>query len=112
MNDLLNIDLQTFHPGIEDWWIKLVEMLQNNWAVIVPNKEDGADIIFVSDTSGIFDRITYGSREEAEAALLRNGFSRYHEDDEIMNLIPYPNEPYTLQPHPNGRIYSSGRYWH
>ena len=111
MNNLFNIDLQAFHPGIEDWWIKLIEMLQNNWAVIVPNPKHGADIIFVSDGSGIFDRISYGSKEEAEAALLRNGFSRYYGEADIMKFIPYPRKPYTFWSHPNGRIYCTEKYW-
>ena len=50
MSDLVDIKSS-------DFWVKVVGMLQQNWAVIEPEKGGGARIHFISDTSGVFDEI-------------------------------------------------------
>jgi hypothetical protein len=94
-------------------WVKVIEMLQQNWALI-EDKPDSSivTIYFLSDTSGVFDTIDYPSREFAERALRINGFSEYLDPNENFTEFIYPPQsPYHWNEHPNGRIYSSGRYW-
>lgn len=95
----------------EDYWFKVVDFLQNNWAVIQPRGHDGCQIYFFSDTSGIFDSLNFVNQPEAEIALKRNGFKRYNEDSEAQQFIAKPRGPFEMRNHPNGPIYSSGRFW-
>jgi hypothetical protein len=92
------------------YWFKIVEFLQQNWALIDPT-ERGVIVYFFGDTSGVFDEISFNSQQEAEAALRRNGFRLYTEDAKVHEFIAAPNAPFTRRPHSNGPIYSSGRYW-
>ena len=95
----------------DDFWVKLVEMLQQNWALIEPAPSGGVCVYFISDTSGVFDEIAFPSEEEALSALQRNGFSRYADDQKLQSFLRPPSAPFHRHPHPNGPIYSSGRYW-
>jgi hypothetical protein len=47
-----------------DYWFKIVEYLQQNWALIDPY-DQGAIAWFVSDGSGVFDKIIFPSIDEA-----------------------------------------------
>jgi hypothetical protein len=93
-----------------DYWFKIVEMLQQNWALIDTDKS-GVTVWFFGDTSGVFDVMKFALLTEAEAALLRNGFRRYADDTKVQEFIAVPQPPFKRQPHPNGPIYSSGRFW-
>ena len=90
-----------------DYWFKIVEFLQQNWALVDPH-ERGAIAWFIGDTSGVFDQIVFSSPEEAFSALTRNGFRRLANDQTFLRA---PEPPFVRQPHPNGPIYSSGRFW-
>ncbi len=95
-----------------DYWIKVVGMLQQNWALVVEGPLKGVEVIyFLSDTSYVFDRIVLDSTTDARPSLLKNGFRRYDEDPRLLDLTSPPQPPFFEGPHPNGRIYSSGRYW-
>lgn len=97
-----------------DYWFKVVEMLQQNWALIDKTSIPcGCVVYFIHDLSGVFDRIQFSSEEEAFQALKRNGFARFSEDDgdEVKKFIAPPQPPFFKTQHPNGPIYSSGRYW-
>ena len=96
-----------------DHWFKVIEMLQQNWALIEPFA-DGTkvSIFFFGDTAGVFDRLILSTRQEAECALRRNGFRRYDEDIEAQKFLAKPSPPFRERPHANGPIYSSGRFWH
>lgn len=95
-----------------DYWFKIVGFLQQNWALI-DETPDGCVVFFVcfARTSGVFDRITFLSVEEAETALLRNGFARFAEDKKAQEFIVTPEPPFYEWAHPNGPIYSSKRFW-
>lgn len=93
-----------------DFWFKIVEFLQQNWGVI-EESDSGYTVYFFGDTAGVFDQIDFTSIQEAEAALRRNGFARYAEDKNVQDFIAKPKPPFHRRPHPNGPIYSSGRYW-
>lgn len=94
----------------KDPWFKIVEFLQQNWAVIVDRKNDVL-VAFYGDTCGVFDEIPFTTRDEAEQALRRNGFSKFMGDHEAQKFIGLPRGEFVERPHPNGRIYSSGRFW-
>ncbi len=93
-----------------DYWFKIVEFLQQNWALI-DRIDDGVVVWFFGDTSGVFDDMSFPSEVAAVEALERNGFRRYAEDPRAREFIGIPKPPFHRHPHPNGRISSSGRLW-
>lgn len=94
-----------------DYWVKVVGMLQQNWALIVPEQAGQVRVNFITDTSEIFDDLSFPSETDAIAALKRNGFVRYADDTEMQSFISTPQPPFRPGSHPNGKIYSSGRFW-
>jgi len=92
------------------YWVKIVSFLQQNWAAIddLPGSS-GVRIWFFSDASGVFDFIDYPSRDAARRALRINGFSVWTAQES--DFIGRPSPPFSWRSHPNGKIYSSGRYW-
>lgn len=58
-----------------DYWVKVIEMLQQNWALIDPEYEKGQVRIYF-----------------------------------FLDLVP-PAPPFYRDEHPNGPIYSSGKFW-
>ena len=95
----------------QDPWIKVVGMLQQNWAVIIERKDD-ALVVFYDDGCGVFDEISFPTYTKAKMSLLRNGFSKYFDDKELQEFIGLPYGEFKERSHPNGKIYSSGRFWH
>ena len=95
----------------DGFWVKIVEMLQQNWALIEQTPEGGVRVYFIADTSGVFDELSFSSSDDAIAALRRNGFKNFPDDEELQSVLRPPEPPFHRQPHPNGLIYSSGRYW-
>jgi hypothetical protein len=95
-----------------DFWFKIVEFLQQNWALIeLGYSADSCTIFFLNDDSGVFDRIQLDSVSEAKQSLQRNGFSKYSEATKAKEFISPPNAPYHISKHPNGKIYSLVKYW-
>ena len=94
----------------KDPWFKIVEFLQQNWAVVIARQDD-ALVVFYGDTCGVFDEMTYPTQDDAEQALKRNGFTKFMEDKRAQQFIGLPRGDFSDRPHPNGRIYSSGRFW-
>jgi hypothetical protein len=94
-----------------DFWVKVVEMLQQNWAVIEAEEAEAVRVHFISDTSGVFDEIAFPSASAAREALGHNGFRRFAEDSNLKSFLRPPSAPFRRTAHPNGRIYSSGRFW-
>jgi hypothetical protein len=94
-----------------DLWFKVVGMLQQNWALIDAAPEGGVVVWFVSDASGVFDQLRLPSENAARQALARNGFCRFADDAGAQQMLRRPEPPYFRSPHPNGPIYSSGRFW-
>ena len=93
-----------------DSWVKVVDMLQQNWALIKPEGSK-VTIYFLHDLGGVFDELTYSSLREAQAALRPNGFRRYDEDPSFAMMCARPEPPFRRAQHANGPIYSSGRFW-
>lgn len=95
-----------------DFWFKIVGMLQQNWAVIEPCTSGvGYDVIFIQDASGVFDQISFESATTAQHTLVRNGFKQFADDKAAQKLLTPPSPPYMRKKHPNGPIYSSGKFW-
>lgn len=95
-----------------DYWVKIVEMLQQNWALIDSEGDESVRVFFFHDLSGVFDEMTFQTREEACMQLRWNGFERLIDNKELREFFRYPPEPpFWRAEHPNGRIYSSGRFW-
>ncbi len=88
--------------------MKVVDMLQHNWAAI-DACEEGVRVWFIDDASGVFDCVNFKSQVEAERALRRNGFEPRRLDPRLRAIAPQP--PFKFSSHPNGKIYSSGRFW-
>ncbi len=68
-------------------------------------------VFFVSDASGVFDSLDFESRNHAEIALLHNGFARLANGGTARDFLRSPVPPFIWRDHPNGRIYSAGRFW-
>jgi hypothetical protein len=111
----------------EDWWVKVLGMLQHNWALIETHK-DSVTVYFFHDegiTRGflkgytlkqlrnrcaIIDSLEFKYIDEAKIALTRNSFDRLREN---------PGSWDGLQPHGNfydarsgeEGIYSKSGYW-
>ena len=94
-----------------EYWFKIVEFLQQNWALVDLQRDSSATIFFINDASGVFDRLYYSSMADAQKALRFNGFKPFSEDDETLSFIAEPKAPFHETSHPNGPIYSSGRFW-
>ena len=96
-----------------DYWVKVVGMLEQNWALIETGDAACPDarVFFIGDTSGVFDEMSFRSSDDATRALRRNGFTRYADDRALQSFVVPPDPPFERSRHPNGAIYSSGRYW-
>ena len=100
------------HPISGDHlWVKVVEMLQQNWATIEPDASGGVRVYFISDTGGVFDAMAFASEAEAIAGLTRNGFRRFADAPDLQSFLRPPEPPFQAGSHPSGPIYSSGRFW-
>jgi hypothetical protein len=94
-----------------DPWFKIVDMLQHNWAVLL-NQDESTLAVFYGDDRGVFDQIAFDDTQLAETALRRNGFAKYIHDPKAQKFISLPEGKFRERLHPNGFIYSSGRFWH
>jgi len=94
-----------------DFWVKVVEMLQQNWALIDIEAVGSVRVFFINDTSGLFDEMEFPSVDAAERALERNGFRRFAASADLQSFLHTPSAPFQRTAHPNGPIYSSGRFW-
>ena len=91
-------------------WFKIVDFLQQNWCVLLP-KGNSVLAVFYGDTCGVFDEMEFSSWEDAKAALTRNGFSRFLDHPEAQDMFSLHRGDIHEAQHPNGRIYSSGKFW-
>jgi|GEM_PF-736490 len=97
----------------DELWFKIVDFLQQNWALIDESSSgNGCTVFFFHDMSGVFDRLSFSSVAKAEQALRRNGFARFAKDKKAQKFINIPDRPLHEDSHPNGPIYSSGKFWH
>ena len=108
------------------WWVKPIEMLCHNWALIGPDKNGCVTVYFFHDAAPtdpihtaarwvrVIDSLQFSSETGAIEALKLNGFMEVERSRER-----YPELDWGLQPigrycypHPEAKgIYSSGQYW-
>ena len=60
-----------------DFWVKVVEKFQQDWALIATDEAEAVHMYFISDKSGVFHEMLFSSANEAREALVRNGFRRF-----------------------------------
>ena len=94
-----------------DYWFKIVEFLQQNWALIDVNPDETATVHFVDDASRVFDLMQFDTVELAERGLRRNGFNRFADDKKAQEFIGPPDPPFFNKPICRKPIYSSGTFW-
>ena len=100
----VTVEIDTTDP-----WIKVIEMLQENWAFISTGSGSGCVVYFVSEDSDVFDEMHFGSLASAEQALHRNGFDRFREVEPAQGIIFPPEGPFVRTD--DRKIYSSGEFW-
>jgi len=93
------------------YWFKIVEFLQTNWALIEELADGRAIAWFVNDNSGVFDAMMFESLEAAVEGLMTNSFDFLSANPEGGKFLVPPPTPFKRDPHPNGRIYSDGKFW-
>ena len=99
-------------PNIDDWYVKLVEMLQQNWAII--KLGETTQIIFVNDPGDVFDIIEVKDQETAHDKLMQNGFDKFSSPSRkrYRPLEEFLTPPFKVVDTGERRnIYSSGKYW-
>ena len=113
-----DVDRAWSRPFNLQWFYGREQLFGIGWIGIdvIVDKGDSALIVFYGDTRGVFDEIDFESVDNATDALIRNGFRKYLLDAEVQEFIGLPESPsrdgkFYEQKHPNGRIYSSGRFW-
>lgn len=110
--EVMTMSDQVIEIQARDYWFKIIEMVQQNWALIEPSQSGINCIVhFIGDASGVFDQIEFSEISEAERQLRINGFAKYDDDKEAKQFIAPPLPPFHRSSHPNGAIYSSGRFW-
>jgi hypothetical protein len=77
-------------PLVEDFWFKVVDFLQTNWAIVERVKE-GISVIFIQDASGVFDQLNLIDRHEAERQLRLNGFRHFVEEQRAQEFLKPPS---------------------
>ena len=53
-----------------DYWVKVVEFLQQNWALVDEDADGRARIFFINDASGIFDELVCGILSESRSSIV------------------------------------------
>jgi hypothetical protein len=110
--EVMSMSDETIEINASDFWFKVVETLQQNWALIEPSRSGKSCIVyFIGDTSGVFDHIEFVDITEAERQLRIKGFAKYEDNEEAKQFIVPPRPPFQRSSHSNDAIYSSGRYW-
>lgn len=92
------------------WWVKVVGMLQQNWALPISD-DSSTTVLFVDDAGGVFDRLSFADEPSMVDALRLNGFEDFSSSERLQEFLHPPALPLSERAHPNGPIYSSGRFW-
>ena len=116
-----------FEIQSREWWIKVLGMLQHNWALIEEEADSSAVVYFFHDGEigmacygyskqqlkgryAIVDSLNFESVQLANDALSRNGF-RLHKDEELLGSDVKPlGNFYDARPFEEG-VYSRQRNW-
>lgn len=93
-----------------DFWVKVIEMLKQNWALIEP-ATDEVTVYFLSDDGDVFDELKFWSEAEARSGLMKNGFRLFTSNPAFREFLTLPSSPFRRGHHSSGAIYSSGQFW-
>ena len=103
---------QIIEIGQSGRWFKVVEFLQQNWAVIqLIGSGPRIRIWFFDDGFNVFDFIDVTDIASARRSLQRNGFELYTESKYGFVSSPVPREKLPRFRWRPRRIYSSGEFW-
>ena len=79
------------------YWYKIFGMLQQGWALIEPDPEDGSVMLYkVSDHSEIYGQQWFADVASAETFLLFNGYRRFDENPDVWSILVPPGGPFQL----------------
>lgn len=101
-----HIDLRT-----DEYWVKVVDFLSHNWAVVRLTRDGTPELLFFDDRSHVFDKLTFAEVSEAIAGLRRNGFELYDEIGDFREILAKPTPPFTMERRNLRTVYSSGDLW-
>ena len=115
-------------------WVKVLGMLQHNWAVYVSRSEleqhdaslawlidaelrstlvesgQAGHALFFDDHGALFDLLAFDSMSTASEALRFNGFDAVAERPSFLHASGWPRLP--IRKGQSRSVYSSGEYWH
>ena len=97
------IDLKT-----DNFWVKVMEMLVHNWAVVRLTRSGVPELVFFDDRSRVFDTMQFADVDEAIAGLRRNGFVPFDQTGDFKEFLPKPKPPFTMERSNFRPVYSSG----
>ena len=90
------------------FWLKIVGMLQHNWARLETNTEGKVVVSFIHDGAVVFDELAFKTIKEAEDGLSYNGFLKFNNHHWMKALVSPPTPPFKKLFRPT---YSNGDYW-
>lgn len=103
--------MSELHIESRDFWVKTIDVLYQNWAVVNVGADGLATIYFMDGAGGVFDELPIESISSAATSLTRNGFVRYADSKDLHVRVKPPPSTYHRRLHPNGRVYSSNTTW-
>ena len=92
-----------------DFWVKATGVLGQINALIDEQDDGKFKVLFINETSWVFDEIEFGSEADAIEGLTRNKFVRY--DKDIHEFIYLPKPPFSQAEYMNQATFSSGEHW-
>lgn len=101
-----NIDLRT-----DDFWVKVVDFLVHNWAVVRMTRSGTPELIFFDDRSRVFASLPFENVDQAVAGLRRNGFEQYDPMGDFRKILPKPRPPFSMERTNHRPVYLIGEYW-
>ena len=121
------INPPSFKISNRDWWLKVLGMLQHNWALVEEDSNGATTVYFFHDggmtlgSSGyrlseirsrcaVVDSLNFSNREDAVQALERNSFFRLAERPGPW-MDDYPKGHFYDARATEEGIYSKGGYW-
>lgn len=133
MNRTLTHDISPDGPPVfeiasADWWVKILGMLQHNWALIEQGPNGSATVYFFHDQGttknrvagydfrslrnrrAVVDSLNFSDEQKAQAALRNNGFERLAELDGPWNGEEPKGIFFDASATEPG-IYPKGGYW-
>jgi hypothetical protein len=94
----------------EKVWVKVLGMLQQNWA-FVEKRPEIFTIHFFDDHKEIFDQLEFKTSDLAVAGLIKNGFEPSSIHEGFIQTLNYDANFKIAYDFDRRKTYSSGKYW-